>query len=416
MALLVFAGALFMVRGVDRAVRGGGDDLLLFYSATRVWLAGGNPYEPAAAQVQFIRAGGTDLTPGPAARGNEALLYPPTTFVLLVPLALLDWRAAKLAWLLLNLALFAASVVALVEMAEMRWRWRRTLLLIAGCLAFAPVHTSLAYGQTGLVGSALVILAEYARFKRQGTLAAIMLGTATALKPQLAGLFIVYELWRGRWRVAAGATATAAVVAAVGAGRLWLANVDWLPALRANVATFTTTGAGSPGSPYRYQLINLHYPLNELLGPGSLVDALVAAVAILVIVAYVLIDWRRLRTPGAGAELLPLGLIATVSLFAVYHRAYDACLLLIPLAWVLRTIATGRRRLEPWLIVILILPFFANAAPLLATLQARGMIPSEIAASAPWRALVMPQAAWALPILAATILYALHCSRRPEDH
>jgi len=222
--LLVLAAAgLFVQRGVARGVAGA-HDLTMMYAGARQWVGGGNPYPLDAAYDAYLDGGGGAERP----RDPKwfAQLYPPTTYAVMAPVGALPWSVARGVFCGLNLAGWALA-------GWWAWGWRprvgggsralAALLLAAGLLAWAPVHTTLAFGQLGGVVVGLVCLGV-GRPERQKRLASgddtffvfkkgvvpfsellqgLALAAACCLKPQLAGLFVVVLGLTGRWRTVA---------------------------------------------------------------------------------------------------------------------------------------------------------------------------------------------------------------------
>lgn len=394
--LLLAAGAIFVWRGPVRALHMG-DDLGVYYTCTRVWLHGGNPYDPAALRAEAIAAGGA-----PAGLLSNAL-GPPTTFVLMAPLALLDWPTARAVWLGVNLLSLALAFVALAKLTKATLTPARALLLAALVLGLAPVQTSVALGQLILPVTAFVVWGIVAHQGGRGVWAGILFALAAALKPQVGAVFLGYLLVRGRWRgVLAGAVVVSAILA-VGVLRMTIAQQPWLDTLQANYQAFFHGGDGDPTSPARYQLLQLQYPLTVLLGRPSVASVL-AWGATVVLGAALLWLLRRGRRPSD--ELLAFGIVGVLGLLPIYHRSYDAAILMIPLAWALAAQAPAQR---PWARVglVLILPFLLPGAAMLHALGAGGGLPSWVVDSWWWRGIVVPHQVWLILALAVALTAGL---------
>ena len=90
-------------------------------------------------------------------------------------------------------------------MAGLAWAGRPGKVYWAAAMAFAPAHTCIAHGQTGIVAVALVALGSASLARRGdrargGPLPGALLGLGAAIKPQVAALFSVYQAGRGRWQ------------------------------------------------------------------------------------------------------------------------------------------------------------------------------------------------------------------------
>src|ERR1700734_1630055 len=98
LALCISALVLFAVGGAR--VFHSSNDFVPVYTGARCLLHGCNPYDTSQLEQQFYQAGGH------AAELPSWLIdvpvYPPSTFLVLSPLALLRFPIARLLWFLLN--------------------------------------------------------------------------------------------------------------------------------------------------------------------------------------------------------------------------------------------------------------------------------------------------------------------------
>lgn len=243
--------------------------------------------------------------------------------------------------------------------------------------------------------------------------AGLLLGLGLALKPQIAGVIWLLLAWRGRWRCALTGAMVAACLGAIGTAWLWFNDVAWLAALRANLADNAVGGSGDPtaANPLRFQLINLHHLLAVLIGDDrAAIDWGVRIAAAMFVLPALALARRRGDRDARDGDLLLLGVLGAVSLLAVYHRPYDAVLLLPAAAWSVR---------EGWLacrcargrLALLSLPalavFLLPGAALPHRLAESGLVPAAIARTWFWQAVVMPHQVWALLLLALLWLAAL---------
>src|SRR5262245_30375140 len=204
--LLILASVVLVVKGISltQSITAPVDDFIEYWSASRILLAGKNPYsteELSLAQRPFT--------------GSETPLImwnPPWALILFLPFGLLEYSASRWLWLLMNLGLILFSA---------RWLWNRyvqwegppwldtgsTLVL---AITFLPGLVVLALGQIGAVILAgivgflsLIRRGEY--FKAGATTLLI------ALKPHLLFLFWLFLLFwvlkTRRWNLFAGGAA-----------------------------------------------------------------------------------------------------------------------------------------------------------------------------------------------------------------
>jgi hypothetical protein len=388
-------------------------DFGLVYSLSRAWILGANPYEMEGVSRAWASSNG-EADGDPALRRSAGILvYPPTTLATLSPLAALPYRIAAPLWMLANLGaivLFlgiAARVLDLTGLPRLAF-WACGVWL-------APTVTGIAVGQTAVITMGILSLGIWCRARRSATglaggswTSGMMLGLATAIKPQMGLLFIVYEAGRLRWRPVLTAAAVLVVIAAIGIGRLHIAEVPWWDSWRQNLHDFPRLEDGDPtrqNPVTRHHMVNLHYPLHNFTDDRALVTTLVYGVAGALSLAYFVVDLRRRRQFGEGApEPVSIAMAATVCLFVVYHRFYDAVLLAWPIALAIRMIADRRSPGLAWSLLGLCALFFVPGAVILAAAAGNQWVPAEFSASALWQNVLLPHEAWALPLIATLLV------------
>ena len=180
-------------------------------------LAGRNPYEPQNARI-------AELFNIPPPRGAAYSFHPPTTLVFFVPLAPLPYRAAFVAWDIVNLLCLWSIVYLTARAIERPLGVLTSGALALGLSAVWPIRENFVEGQINLPVAAGLVAWWYAVLRGRHGLAGTSLGAAVALKP-LAGLFLLYVAWRRQWRLLGYAVATLAVFAIAGAALSGLEGV-----------------------------------------------------------------------------------------------------------------------------------------------------------------------------------------------
>src|SRR5690349_14962632 len=322
-ALLLAAGAAyFVMRGPVRALAGmDGRDLTVFYTATRAWLQGFDPYDHA---VLADVAGAAGIVTEPSRSLN-----PPTTFPLLAPWAALPWPLAQPVWTALEVVLVGVCLVTAMKLAGLRAGEPRAWLFLGFGLALAPFHTAISEGQLSIAVAALVLSGLLAIGRDRPIPAGVAVALAVALKPQMGLVFLGLLLVRAHHRALSAALVTLCIVAGVGAARLWLAGVDWLATLLQGLAASHFADPTTPST----QRLNLQALLNVILPgqDGVLIQAATLALGLLVGSAAAVALRRR---HDREADLLAWSTAAVLTLLMVYNRSYDAVLLLLAVAWV----------------------------------------------------------------------------------
>jgi glycosyl transferase family 87 len=417
--LVLLAGAEFLYRGPLRLARNSDfNDFISPYIQTRAWLGGVDPYSPAnlvhlwptgAQRFDFLSK---DLASGTLVinRGIPTA-YPPTAFVLLTPVAVLPWPVAHYLWLAILLASYFVAVLSVRALADLPWGEPRTYLYFALALALAPFHTAFAAGSIVVVAVAGCVCAISAAERQQIVLAGVLLAIAIGLKPQIGLPFLLYYLLRRRWRIAAIACATLAAFLAVAVARLAANAAPWVSNyLYDNRILFASGSLGdfTEHGPLRFGLINLQVVIYALLGNRDLANLLALAIAGILGLAWLYLLFRR---PNQLSALLHLSTIAVLSLLPVYHRLYDASLLILPLAWCLTALAGRSARLAK-IALVLIAVFLVPGGSALQSLQQGGHF-ATLQHTWWWNAIVMPHQVWTLFLLGLILLQAMRADGDP---
>ena len=352
--LLVLSIVYFAVRGPLRAWAGMDDrDLTMLYLAAQAWLHGLDPYDGAVLR-DLAAANHMGI-------GAAWSLHPPTTYVLLWPVAILPWPVVEKVSVIANVLLELGCLAMAMSVAGLRLREPRGVLFVAFGLALAPFHTAISEGQLTIAVATLVMAALVAEVHDRPVASGVCVALAAALKPQLGLIFVLLLLVRGRWRALGSALLTIGIVAGLGLARAAAAGVDWLPTLLSNLAA---SGAGEAGEATT-QRLNLQALLNVLVPNGSevVLHGLTYAVAI-VAAAILFVSLRRRR--DREAILLVYAGCAVITLLSVYNRSYGATLLVLPLAWAFTPFRTPGLRSAAALVCLATAVFLVPGAAALA--------------------------------------------------
>jgi hypothetical protein len=333
LVLSVSAIVLFAL-GAARVFRSS-NDFVPVYTGARCLLHGCNPYDTSQLEKQFYLAGGhaSELP----SWNIDVPVYPPSTFLVLSPLALFPFPAARLIWFLLNGCLFVAATGLILAMCPPSHRWLATAL---GSLFLLSSAILLVLGQPAIFAISLLAIAIYlflqGRFLPLGTL---LLLISLAVKPQVGGLIVLYLVaWRLQWRSAAVALAGALALLLAAALILQLhpRSVGWASTLRGNLTSTLDTGGSADPRPANPQAIgdtNLQSLTSIFLISARTFNLAAYAVFIFLFAALFLVFWGA--NADAESHLLALAALSILSLTPVYHRFYDTRLLLLTVPAVL---------------------------------------------------------------------------------
>ncbi len=299
----------------------------------------------------------------------EALLY--------VPVSVLPFRAAYVAFLVTNVALLLISFRLLGSaMQNLRMLWPP--LPAAVLFTFLPVGAALMQGQDSIIFLTLSVIA-FTLLKRGNDLwAGVALGAAVFRFQLVAPVALLFLLWK-RWRFVVG-IATSSVVA--GALSLWMVGVEGTRLYLRSLASMSVGGV-SQLERLRYaqplgKMGNLRALVAEITYHFDLAPHLTQVIVIVLSLAVLLgVAWAA-RTVKSSSDLLLLALISAV--VASYHLfIHDMSVLALPIvvalnrfiwaegtqdktsSWALR--CAGLMFAAPALIEVASLPFSSITLP-----------------------------------------------------
>jgi hypothetical protein len=414
--LLFLSAAEFVVRGPVRFLSWVAEwnDLSQNYGASKLWLHGQSPSDPNNFVALWKHEVGSrlDLT------DIRTHLAPPLGgLVVMAPIAVFPWKVAKILWLIVLLISFVATVWALTRTAGFRWGDTRTLAFVAACLALAPFQTGIASGNQTILVVGLCMVAIWAAQNHHDIAAGILFGMACSMKPQIGAFLVLYYLVRRRWQLFVTALGTTMGLVLVVVLYLWLRGASWIQDYLHNARGFVSANRiddFSTANPARFALINLQVPMFSITGNPSSANLLAFVVSGCLLCGWLYFIAKNQKTP----ELLSLGAVSIIALLPVYHRFYDAALLVVPLCWCM-TATCGRMRAIAKAALILMIPFLLPGATFLQQLVIRGTVPGEFTQSWWWDRFIMPHETWTLLLLCVVLLYGIKLessSARPEEH
>ena len=213
--------------------------------------------------------------------------YPPAAALFAVPLALMTWPAAQLAWVpVIYVPLAVVIWFAFAPLLRRAGRLRAVVfaVIFAACAYLFPVRDEMRFGQVDMVLLALAVTDCAARAPRWPRGALVGLATAIKLVP---GVFIVYLWLSGRRRAAVTAAVTAAA---------WTLGA-WLLLPRDSVTYWTSAifQSGRLGSNSGTSNQSLRGILLREFLPGQAPGALWAVLAVAVAIAGFALAGRLAR-------------------------------------------------------------------------------------------------------------------------
>jgi hypothetical protein len=277
--------------------------------------------------------------------------HPPSSVLLALPFAALDYQNAGLAWNLFSLACLAACVVIVVRQLGIPWTWWNVLPLVTLLLVCNPLRSQTHQGQLNLVLLLLLTGMWAADRSDRPLLAGILLGVATAAK-LVPGLFFLTFLVRKEWKTVTAGVFSFSALTLVTAGVLGIdAYRDYVRDVMPHVQIFRDWWLNASLLGFWSRLFDGRSgQVDVVVQQPSLALALTIAWAALVLVLLVS-RVRRTRTPEQKDIDFGLSCVAMLLLSPVAWDHYF-CLLLVPMAlWWLRLPADGS--LRAWFLLLL---------------------------------------------------------------
>lgn len=308
------------------------------YVGSRCALNHHDPYDPKAVLQEFKDEGGTFPAKDPVLEKIIPIVITvgvnlPTALFLVAPLAMLPWGVAQTLWILLTVALL---LIAGYLMWSLSGNAAPVLSGVLIAIMLANCEQLLMVGNVAGIAVSLCVIATWCFLKERYVVAGIVLcAISLALKPHDSGFVWLYFLLAGgllrkRALQALAVTGVIGMLAAV-----WIAPLSphWIQELHANHIAVSQVGStsdpaltgitsGKIGS-----IIDLQAALSVWLKDPHTYNRATYLVVGLSIAVWMLFVLRRVRTPES--HRLAIAAIAVLTLLPVYHRPYDAKLLML---------------------------------------------------------------------------------------
>jgi hypothetical protein len=266
---------------------------------------------------------------------------PPTTALLLLPLAGLDPSTARSLWTLLNLGAYLGFLALMLKALELPRSWAAAFLLLA--MAYQPVYASLGQGQCYLLLLGLLSVAWHGFRTRRPSVVGIALGLLLSLK--IAGAFLwLLLLVRRQWSALAWGIATTLI--AILASLPWLKPESWgeylavLPAYNSRPDLLVTAYQSFPA------FLRHLFTYDAGRNPLPLIELPAAAVGLSALGTGVMLGvgcysaWRNRESDSAFSTFV-LATLVLNPLTLEYHYPLALLPLAVAWAWVSRRATLG---------------------------------------------------------------------------
>jgi len=294
-------------------------------------------------------------------------IYPPTTMTLIAPLSYLPFNIANAVWYTVGFVTYTFAVCWLflsfpgTQSVALPFRVAAIVLL----MLFPKAVWSLNLGNPNLLVTGILIFVVFDDKPSRQNLRLAFFGAACLLKPQLALPFIVLLVLGPYRHLLRKIAAVFAVLGLECAGTFLYASAypetaNWRIEIVDNLRQAAMPGMsmdptvranGGNG------LLNLQYLLAYSISPISHSRAVAFVICILLGIIFLWAAWRNLRGPMATSSenyMLAAATLASLVLLPVYHRFYDAAILILALPWMLRSVSRGSHARRVMLPLILL--------------------------------------------------------------
>lgn len=196
----------------------GAGDFKAYYIAARLLARGQNIYDVQLQDREMLALG--------LPVGDNLYFYPSELATVLIPVSNLSLADAARLWNLVNLGLLAASLFCLIHALDLRRMVQYLPLFVILFALAAPTMAALRIGQANILVLLLLIIALAANRTDDGRAEGLALAAATIVKIFPAG-FLVWFIWKRRWRTVAWMVGGLALIVIVNATILALVGADW---------------------------------------------------------------------------------------------------------------------------------------------------------------------------------------------
>ena len=334
--LLLLGSIVFVLLGValENSAPSQSVDFRVMYYPARCLIQHQDPYDPIQVMRLYRAEGGDAPTDSDKIRRLvSGYVYLPNAFTFTFPFALLPWGPAHILWQ----ALIVASYLLASFLA---WDLAAQFAPVAGgaliCLLLVNSELLLVTANAAGIVVSLCAVAAWCFLRDRFVPAGVLcLAVALAVKPQDSGLVWLYFLLAGgvyRKRALQTLLATA-VLSLPGVLWVWHASPHWFAEWQSNVAAYAVHGGindpgpASLGGHGLAMVISLQSIVSVFTDDPRVYNWVSYLVFAPLLLALAFITLRSRATQARA--WLALAAIAALTMLPVYHRQYDAKLLLL---------------------------------------------------------------------------------------
>ncbi len=321
----------------ERNAHGRIADFKLAYYDTQCLLQGCDPYSEGEMWRIYREEGG--VVPADPAQRTKIIqrmpqqVYLPTAFMFIAPFALLKWGWAHLLWMILTAATLTLAAFLILDVA---WPEAPDIAFYLTCFILVNSGVVIAGGNSAGIVVGLSMLAAlsflYDRYSIPGVLC---LAAGLAIKPHDSGWIWLFFLLAGEvFRKRALQSLLVLVVIAV-PSLMWVTHAvpTWPQEMRVNLQMTTAPGGNADPGPSSGlglgpgMIIDLQTAVSVIRNEPHFYNLITYLVCVPLVVAWAVATFRMHFS--LARAWLGLAAISAISLLPVYHRPYDAKILML---------------------------------------------------------------------------------------
>lgn len=334
--LLLLGSAVFLLFGValENSAPAPLADFRGLYYPARCLVQHCDPYlESDVLRIYMVESSFEPLDTAKVRQIVTRAVYPPTAFSFTILFGMLPWGPAHILWIALTIAslIFSSFLVWSLGADD-------SPILFGGLLGFLLANSEVVVigGNAAGIDISLCAVAVWCFFRERFVFAGILcLALSLAIKPQEAGfVWLFFVLAGGMYRKRALQTLVATI--AIGLpGVLWIWHVSphWMQELNSNIAAFSANGGtndpglASAGAHGLGMVISLQAVTSVFSDNPRIYNPASYLIFGLLLLVWAVATLRSRMTPDKA--WLALAAISALSMLPVYHRQYDAKLLML---------------------------------------------------------------------------------------
>jgi hypothetical protein len=274
---------------------------------------------------------------------------------------------------------------------------KRLKFSLIALLAFSPFHTGIALGQVSIIVICFMILSFLYYLKGYITIPAFLLAISVGIKPQLALFLVIFYILKKKYKIVIffGAIYASIVIFS----EIYPLIIDgnqlgssWTMWLRRVFAGYGITG----GERFiytdidKFSTVNIQVLISQFFDNSFLVKIISFTIYFVMILIFIYEYFRNKEND----DFVIFSVLSILMLLPVYHRFYDASLLIVPLIWSILRLKENKAEINMSILTFLLLIFSVPGGTILILLTPH--LPQLISTSFVWNFIVLPHQVWIL--------------------